>query len=115
MDPVPLNAVRAAAADGAAGTSGTAVAAPVAETGRVAYSRDVTWHHPEVPWIGVGTVISPTTLSLGTGDLPGGANCARVACSLKELQDDSDGTGGPCGSGGAGADCDGGGPLPKSA
>ena len=22
-----------------------------AETGRVAYSRDVTWHHPEVPWI----------------------------------------------------------------
>ena len=31
MDPVPLNAVRAAAADGAAGTSGTAVAAPVAD------------------------------------------------------------------------------------
>ena len=29
MDPVPLNAVRAAAADGAAGTSGTGVAAPV--------------------------------------------------------------------------------------
>ena len=22
-----------------------------AETGRVAYSRDVTWHHPETPWI----------------------------------------------------------------
>ena len=22
-----------------------------AETGRVAYSRDVTWHHPEAPWI----------------------------------------------------------------
>ncbi|CAM9818146.1 unnamed protein product, partial [Ascophyllum nodosum] len=22
-----------------------------AEAGRVAYSRDVTWHHPEVPWI----------------------------------------------------------------
>ena len=31
MDPVPLNAVRAAAADGAADTSGTAVAAPVAD------------------------------------------------------------------------------------
>ena len=31
MDPVPLNAVRAAAADGAAGTHGTAVAAPVAD------------------------------------------------------------------------------------
>ena len=31
MDPVPLNAVRAAAADGAAGTSSTAVAAPVAD------------------------------------------------------------------------------------
>ena len=31
MDPVPLNAVRAAAADGAAGTSGIAVAAPVAD------------------------------------------------------------------------------------
>ena len=31
MDPVPLNAVRAAAADGAAGISGTAVAAPVAD------------------------------------------------------------------------------------
>ena len=22
-----------------------------AETGRVAYSRDVTWHHPETPWV----------------------------------------------------------------
>ena len=32
MDPIPLNAVRAAAADVAAGTSGTAVAAPVADT-----------------------------------------------------------------------------------
>ena len=29
-----------------------------------------------------------------------------MACSLKELQDDLDGTGGPCGSGGAGVDCD---------
>ena len=35
---------------------------------------------------------------------------------MKELEDDSDGTDGPCGSGGAGADCDGGGgPLPKLA
>ena len=31
MDPIPLNAVRAAAADVAADTSGTAVAAPVAD------------------------------------------------------------------------------------
>ena len=31
MDPIPLNAVQAAAADVAAGTSGTAVAAPVAD------------------------------------------------------------------------------------
>ena len=61
------------------------------------------------------TVILPTTLTLGTRNLPDGANCARVAWSLKELEDDSDGTGGPCGSGGAGADCDGGGgPLSKS-
>ena len=36
MDLVPLNAVRAAAADGAAGTSGTAVAAPVADIVRAA-------------------------------------------------------------------------------
>ena len=62
-----------------------------------------------------GTVTSPTTLSPGTCNLPGGANCARVACSLKELEDDSDETDGQCGSGGAGADCDGGGPLPNSA
>ena len=33
---------------------------------------------------------------------------------MKKLEDDSDGTGGPCGFGGAGADCDGEGPLPKS-
>ena len=48
-------------------------------------------------------------------DFPVGANRARLACSVKGLEDDSDGTGGPCGSGGAGADCDGGGSLPKSA
>ena len=35
---------------------------------------------------------------------------------MKELEGDSDETGGPCGSGGAGADCDGGvGPLSESA
>ena len=45
--------------------------------------------------------------------MPGGANCARVARSLKELEDDSDGTGDPCRSGGAGADCYGGGSLPN--
>ena len=31
-----------------------------AETGRVAYSRDVTWHHPEVPWITTPTRSAPT-------------------------------------------------------
>ena len=62
------------------------------------------------------TVKFPTTLALDRRDLPGGENCARVAWSGKELEDDSDGTGDPCGSGGAGADCDGeGGPLSKSA
>ena len=39
----------------------------------------------------------PTTLALGTRNLTGGANCARVARSVKELEDDSDGTGGPRG------------------
>ena len=62
-------------------------------------------------WYLPGTVTFPTTLTLGTHNLPGGANCARMACSVKELEDDSDRTGGPCGSGGAGADCDSGGPL----
>ena len=58
----------------------------------------------------------PATLALGTKDLPGGANCARVAQSVEKLQDDSDGTGGPYGSGGAAAGCDGGGGLlPKLA
>ena len=62
-----------------------------------------------------GTVIFATTLALGTPNLPGGANCARVAWSVKELEDDSDGTGGPCEFGGARSDCDGGGdPLSKS-
>ena len=31
-----------------------------AETGRVAYSRDVTWHHPEVPWITTPIRAAPT-------------------------------------------------------
>ena len=31
-----------------------------AETGRVAYSRDVTWHHPEVPWITTPIRAPPT-------------------------------------------------------
>ena len=30
------------------------------ETGRVAYSRDVTWHHPEVPWITTPNRAAPT-------------------------------------------------------
>ena len=40
MDLVPLNAVRAAAADDAAGTSGTAVAAPVADIAGAAADID---------------------------------------------------------------------------
>ena len=56
----------------------------------------------------------PTTLALGTRNLPDGASCARVAWPVIELEDDSDETGGPCGSGATGADCDGrGGPLSK--
>ena len=31
-----------------------------AETGRVAYSRDVTWHHPEVPWINTPIRAAPS-------------------------------------------------------
>ena len=31
-----------------------------AETRRVAYSRDVTWHHPEVPWITTPIQATPT-------------------------------------------------------
>ena len=31
-----------------------------AETGRVAYSRDVTWHHPEAPWITTPIRAAPT-------------------------------------------------------
>ena len=31
-----------------------------AETGRVAYSRDVTWHHPEAPWITTPIRAMPT-------------------------------------------------------
>ena len=31
-----------------------------AETGRVAYSRGVTWHHPEAPWITTPIRASPT-------------------------------------------------------
>ena len=31
-----------------------------AETGRVAYSRDVIWHHPEVPWITTPIRAAPT-------------------------------------------------------
>ena len=43
-----------------------------------------------------GTVVTiPTTLALGTRNLPGDAKYARVASSVKELEDDSDGTGGP--------------------
>ena len=30
------------------------------ETGRVAYSRDVTWHHPEAPWITTPIRATPT-------------------------------------------------------
>ena len=33
-----------------------------AETGRVAYSRDVTWHHPEAPWITTPIRAAPTEL-----------------------------------------------------
>ena len=54
------------------------------------------------------TVVFPTTLALGSRDLRGVENCASVARSMKELQNDSDETGGICGSGGAGSDCDGG-------
>ena len=62
-----------------------------------------------------GTVIFSTILALGKRDLPGGANCARVTWSMKEPQDDLDGVGGLCGSGGARADCNAGrgGSLPK--
>ena len=31
-----------------------------AETGRIAYSRDVTWHHPEAPWITTPIRAAPT-------------------------------------------------------
>ena len=31
-----------------------------AETGRVAYSHDVTWHHPEPPWITTPIRAAPT-------------------------------------------------------
>ena len=41
-----------------------------------------------------------TTLALCILDSPSGANCARVDRLGEELQGDSDGTGGPCGSGG---------------
>ena len=33
-----------------------------AETGRVAYSRDTTWHRPEVPWITTPIQVAPTEL-----------------------------------------------------
>ena len=39
------------------------------------------------------TAIFSTALSLGTLDFPGSANCARVARSVEELEDDSDGIG----------------------
>ena len=55
-----------------------------AETGRVAYSRDVTWHHPEVPWVTTPIRAPPTE---PPRDLrPHAAVCARrraISCTRR--------------------------------